>query len=349
MNAEAPLIEIIIPNWNGIHLLVHCLDSLRLQSFKDFCVTVVDNGSRDDSVARLECDYPEVKVIRFEENKGFSVAVNEGIRNACAPWILLLNNDMEVAPDCLQAAWEHINRFPSYDYFAFCMVNFNNRELLDGAGDGFLRGGAGYRIGTMEKNGPPYNKDREVFGACAGAALYKKDFFDKVGLFDEDFFAYLEDVDINLRARHQGLRCHYISSAIVYHVGSATSGSRINALTVRLSTRNSFCVLVKNYPLILLFRFFPVMCIYQFFWFLFVIKKGKFFSYLLGVMQSIFILPQMVRKRQRMARMPDTVSASEFSKSLTAAEAEAVSSIMARRAASGKGNNLLLMYRRLFL
>jgi GT2 family glycosyltransferase len=348
MNAEAPVIEIIIPNWNGIHLLVDCLDSLRRQSCRDFSVTVIDNGSRDDSVNRLEREYPEVKVIRFAENKGFSAAVNEGIRNGSSPWILLLNNDMEVDPDCLQVLKEQVQLHSSYDSFALRMVNFHAREFLDGAGDGFLRGGAGYRIGTMEKYGPPYNRDREVFGACAGAALYRKEFFVKVGLFDEDFFAYLEDVDINLRAKALGLRCYYLSSAVVYHIGSATSGSKINALTVRLSTRNALCVLMKNYPLSLFFRFFPVICIYQFFWFLFVIKKRKLLPYLQGVIQAASRLPKMVKKR-RMMKQASYLPAEDFRKILSTAESEVICSIMARRMAAGKGNTLLAMYCRLFL
>ncbi len=348
MNHKAPLIEIVIPNWNGYHLLVPCLDSLRHQSCRDFSVVVIDNGSQDGSIDGLAREYPEVKVIRFAKNKGFSAAANAGIRNAVSPWILLLNNDMEIDPDCLQVLKEQIQRGSSYDFFALRMVNFHSRELLDGAGDGFFRGGAGYRIGTMEKYGPPYDMAREVFGACAGAALYKKEFFDTVGLFDEDFFAYLEDVDINLRARHQGLRCYYLPSAIVYHLGSATSGSKINNLTVRLSTRNTFFVLIKNYPIRLFFLFFPAICVYHFFWLVLVIKKGKFSSYLLGLVQAVSSLPRMIKKRKGIVAA-GALPAAEFGKILSLAEAEAIASIMARRSTAGKRNGLLALYRKLFI
>ncbi len=348
MKDNNPLIEIIIPNWNGIHFLVHCLDSLRRQTCQDFSVTVVDNGSEDNSVKRLEQDYSEVNVIQFGKNKGFSVAVNAGIKSASSRWILLLNNDIEVDDKCLQILKETILQDFPYDYFALRMVNYHNREFLDGAGDGFLRGGAGYRLGTGEKYGPPYNIDKEVFGACAGAALYKKEFFDTVGLFDEDFFAYLEDVDINLRARYLGCRCCYLANAVVYHIGSASLGSKINPMTVRLSTRNTLCLLVKNYPLSLFVCYFPVICVYQVFWLFYVIKKRCFIPYLQGLAQAIRIIPKMIGKRRSLAQM-QTITKPEFARLLHAAETEVIISIMAQRKTAGKGNALFSMYCKLFL
>jgi len=348
MNTDHPLIEIIIPNWNGIHLLVHCLDSLRSQSCKDFTITVVDNGSQDGSVDKLRRDYSEVKIIRFDRNKGFSAAVNEGIKGSSSPWVLLLNNDIEVDAHCLQVLKETIFQENRYEYFALRMVNYHARELLDGAGDGYLRGGSGYRLGTMEKFGPPYNIDREVFGACAGAALYKREFFNKVGMFDEDFFAYLEDVDINLRANRLGLRCCYLSTAVVYHIGSASLGSKINAMTVRLSTRNTFCLLAKNYPLSLFIQYFPLICIYQVFWLFYVTKKKNLLPYLQGLVQAGRIIPKMLKKRNEIVKL-DTLSSKKFAEKLHAAEVDVLTSIIAKRKAAGKGNALFTVYCKLFL
>ncbi len=348
MNAETPLIEIVIPNWNGFHLLAHCLDSLRRQTCKDFSVTVVDNGSQDDSAEKIIKGYPEVKIIRFPHNKGFSAAVNSGIKKSSSEWILLLNNDIEVDPNCLHVLKQTILQENSYDYFALRMLSFHDRELLDGAGDGYLRGGAGFRLGSMQKYGPPYDRDKEVFGACAGAALYKKGFFDKVGFFDEDFFAYLEDVDINLRALRAGLRCLYLASAIVYHMGSASLGSKINATTVRLSTRNTLFLLVKNYPLSLFIRYFPIICIYQVFWFIYALKKKYFFSYVLGLFQAGRSMPAMLRKRRSMAKF-QKLSSGKLAEKLHTAEAEVITSIMAQRRAARKGTALFYLYRKLFL
>jgi len=249
MQAVEPLIEIVIPNWNGSKMLQHCLRSLSEQTFKQFTVTVVDNGSTDDTEEMLRRDYPAVKLIKFSYNTGFSVAVNAGIEKTQAELILLLNNDMEVTAHCLEELRLAALKYKEYDFFALKMLSFKERDILDGAGDAVLRGGVGYRLGTQEVDGPQYAKDREVFGACAGAALYRRSFFEKTGFFDADFFAYLEDVDLNIRARRLGLQCMYLSEAVVYHIGSATSGSKINPLTIRLSTRNNLYVLIKNYPM----------------------------------------------------------------------------------------------------
>jgi len=347
MPRNEPSIEILIPNWNGRHLLKNCLDSLQSQTVDDFAVTVIDNGSTDGSVEFIAGSYPEVRCIALPDNRGFSAAVNAGITQSAAPWILLLNNDMEVQADCLAALHQAIDRDRDYDFFALKMMNFHHRSYIDGAGDGFLRGGAGYRLGTMEIDGPPYDREREVFGACAGAALYRRDLFDRAGLFDSDFFAYLEDVDLNLRARRLGCRCRFLAGARVYHIGSATSGSKFNPLTIRLSTRNSINVLVKNYPPALLLRYLPVIAIYQLAWFCFCVKKRLLRPYLQGIVGACRGFSTMQAKRS--APVGAQISVAEFDAILRRGERDAVESIMARRRAEGKGNGLLRLYCRLFL
>jgi GT2 family glycosyltransferase len=347
MAHDEPIIEIVIPNWNGEKFLKDCLSSLARQSFQGFTVTVVDNGSTDGSIALLQCDFPNVKIIRFPENRGFSEAVNAGIGEASAPWILLLNNDMEVDAHCLAALRDGIEKYCDYDFFALKMRSFHYRSLLDGAGDGILRGGVGYRLGTMEPDGPRYGVDRDVFGACAGAALYRRDFFARVGMFDNDFFAYLEDVDLNMRARRIGCRCRFLASAIVYHIGSATSGSKINPLTIRLSTRNNINVLVKNYPLELFIRYLPVIGVYQMAWFAFVLKKGMFLPYLQGLWQAVRQFTEMAVKRRINDRK--NIPVAEFDLLLRKAERDVIDSIMSRRSTAGKGNFLLQIYEKIFL
>ncbi len=349
MLGRDPLIEIIIPNWNGKGMLEHCLSSLRQQTYANFRVIVVDNGSSDGSIEFVEAFYPEVRLIRFDYNTGFSVAVNSGIQTSVAPWLLLLNNDMEVAKDCLDKLRSAIEQYPRFHLFALKMMNFHQRQIVDGAGDAVLRGGVGYRIGTMEEDSEKYQKDRETFGACAGAALYSKSFFTKVGLFDADFFAYLEDVDLNMRARRQGLSCMFVAGAIVYHIGSASSGSKINPLTIRLSTRNNIFVLVKNYTLQLFLRFLPAIIFYQLAWLLFCIKKGMLSPYLIGLYQGLQMLPHCHRKGRALQQSVGLIHPDNFAAMVIQAEKEAVVSIMARRTAAGKNNFLLSCYCKLFI
>jgi len=342
-----PSIEIIIPNWNGAKMLSHCLESLERQTFLKFSVTVVDNGSVDNSLELLEKKFPEVKIVSFETNRGFSVAVNAGIESTKSEWILLLNNDMEVASDCLEQLVSGILGNSGYDFFSLKMMNFAERELIDGAGDAMLRGGVGYRLGTLEKDGPRFQADRECFGACGGAALYKRENFEKVGLFDADFFAYLEDVDLNLRMRRGGLKALYLSKAIVFHIGSATSGSKINELTVRLSTRNNINLIVKNYSFYLFLRFLPALFVYQSMWFVFCCKHRMFRPYFTGFYQGVMMISQFSRKREGIKKCT-VVGDRELAALIINSEKDAVESIMSRRSAAGKGNFILQLYCKLF-
>ena len=342
-----PFVDIVIPTWNGWSLLEHCLRTIVGQSFKQYTITVVDNGSADGTVASLRSLYPEVRIVAFPENKGFSVAVNDGIKAGSHSLVFLLNNDTELAPDCLQCL---VDASKQYDdqFFAPKMLNFHDHRMLDGAGDGYLRGGAGYRLGTMETDSNVYNQSGPVFGACGGAVLYRRSLFDRIGFFDEDFFAYLEDVDLNLRINRAGLQGYYVPAARVYHVGSATTGSKINSVTIRLSTRNSLYVLIKNYQLSLFVRFLPVICIYQFCWLLFSIKKHQFLPYCRGMCQGLAKFRQM-RKKHHELRGHDQLTVPEFASCLKRAEKDAVVSIMRRRSEQGKGNGLLRFYGFLFL
>lgn len=347
MMCARPLIEVVIPHWNGREMLMHCLESLRSQSYQDFNVTVVDNGSEDDSLLYLKREYPFVKLIAFKENTGFSVAVNSGISSSSASWILLLNNDMEVEPTCLENLVFAVRRYEKVDFFALKMMNYHQRQRLDGAGDAVLRGGVGYRIGTMEEDQEIFKHDRAVFGACGGAALYSREFFCQVGLFDPDFFAYLEDVDLNFRARRLGLQCMYIASAVVYHIGSASTGSKINRVTIKLSTRNNIYIIAKNYSWSLLLRFLLPLLIYQVMWSCFCLKKGMFLPYLQGVWEALLRLPRFLRRR-RMSNN-QAISIKKIADIICQSEKEAIDSIMRRRLEQGKSNLLLNWYRLLFL
>ena len=349
MSVNEPLIDIIIPNWNGESMLADCLRSLSSQTFSGFRIIVIDNGSEDGSVALVEREFPQVKVLRFTENTGFSIAVNRGISESSAPWLLLLNNDMEVASDCLENLRYAVDTYQDYHFFALKMLSFHQRDLIDGAGDAVLRGGVGYRLGTMERDSEYYSADRDTFGVCAGAGLYKRELFEKVGVFDPDFFAYLEDVDLNMRARRFGLKCRYLASAVVYHIGSATSGSKINSLTIRLSTRNNFYVILKNYSLLMFLRFLPSIIVYQLMWAVFSLKKGMTGPYLQGIMLGVKTSLKFVKKRQVILHNRSNIPENEFVKLINAAERDAVNSIMARREAGGKGNFLLLCYSKFFL
>ena len=343
------MIDVIIPNWNGRKFLKTCFESLQNQTDQSFRVILVDNGSIDNSVSYVQEHFGDLDLICIElpENLGFSAAVNRGIEAAVSDWILLLNNDVEVASDCMKKLHKTCNSPGDYDFFALKMIDYEKRSYLDGAGDAVMRGGVGYRLGTMEQDSSHYQIRREVFGACGGAALYRRSLFAEIGHFDEDFFAYLEDVDFNLRAVKAGKRCCFLPDARIFHIGSGSSGSKINDLTVTLTTRNNIFVVVKNYDSLLFIRFFLPFLVYQLFWFVFVIKKRQTRSYLIGIIKSFCKLPDMYRKRRDKERGAH-LSRYEFGNRIISSERQAVESIMNRRTQLGKSNALLALYLKLF-
>jgi GT2 family glycosyltransferase len=291
-------ISIVIPNWNGRSYLETCLNSLNNQDFSKHEVIVVDNGSTDGSVEFIRRRFPKAKIVTFEENKGFSRAVNEGIRRAKGKYILLLNNDVEADPRLLRYLHEAITNAGDAKFLACRMMDYRSRELIDGIGDGFPRKGKAFRIGHGVTYGPSFHRRRRVFGACAGAAFYERTLFEKVGFFDEDFFAYHEDADWNFRANLMGYRCQYVPQAVVYHMGSRTTGGLINEFTVFYNIRNMINVMVKNMPAGLLFKFLPrILGGLAESFFRYCVVEGYWRAYFNGLFEAVKLAPKMLRKR----------------------------------------------------
>jgi hypothetical protein len=347
MNPRHPLISIIIPNWNGRRFLEICLPSLRRQTFGNFSVIVVDNGSQDGSVEWMREAFPEMDVLELPENRGFGGGVNAGILRSKSPLIFLLNNDTELAPECLDQLVDAAAIWPEADSFAPKMLDFFDRSRLDGTGDGIFRGGAGYRIGTGEPDELRFNIPMPVFGACAGAALYRRRFFERAGLFDADFFAYLEDVDLNLHACRMGLICRYVPSARVFHMGSMTSGSRLNPFVVRLTSRNLVQVVVKNYPVPILAAQFPVIFLYQAYWMGLCVFRRLGGAYVRGIADAWRQLPLLMHKRrERMAAHPVD---HRFWHAVRLSEHDVMVSIIRKRKQAGRSTRIIEWYLRWFL
>ena len=242
-------IAVVIPNYNGIQYLEKCLGALRAQTFRDFQIILVDNGSEDGSAAFVRERYPETELIELPENFGFCRAVNEGIRHAEAEYVILLNNDTEVFPDFVEKLWQGIRRRPEAFSGGAMMIQAQNHEKLDTAGDCYSALGWAFSRGKG-KNPQKFEKPCRVFAVCAGAAIYRTSLLRETGLFAEEHFAYLEDLDIGYRARISGYENWYLPEAKVYHVGSGTSGSRYNLFKVRYSSRNNVYLIYKNMPLL---------------------------------------------------------------------------------------------------
>lgn len=245
-NTHGTSVTVVIPNYNGLKFMEPCMAALEKQTCKDFEILVVDNGSSDGSVEWLKShQYP---TIFLEENTGFSGAVNVGIKASKTPFVLLLNNDTEVEPDFIGEMIKAIRRSDKIFAVSSKMVQMYHKELMDDAGDMYSVLGWAYQRG-VGRSSKGYNREREVFSACAGAAIYRREVFEQIGYFDEMHFAYLEDIDVCYRAKIFGWHNRYCPTAVVYHVGSGTSGSKYNAFKVRLAARNNVYLNYKNMPL----------------------------------------------------------------------------------------------------
>ncbi len=243
-----PKVSIIIVNWNGIRYLKECFDSVFSQTYPNYEVVFVDNGSIDGSVEFVRENFPTVKIIENGTNLGFAKGTNIGISMAQGDYIATLNNDTKVEPMWLNELVKVAETKEDIGACASKMLFFYEREIIDNTGILISFDGSGINRGFKEMDKGQYDKNSEVFGACAGAALYKKKMLDEIGLFDEDFFAYYEDLDLAWRAQLAGWRCVYVHSAMVYHIHSAT-GISYSLFKLFYLQRNRFFIIIKNLPI----------------------------------------------------------------------------------------------------
>ena len=244
------LFSIVIPNWNGQKFLDKCLRSLQKQTLKDFEIIVVDNSSSDDSVPFIKKNYPGARILELPKNLGFAAAANRGIKEAGGDLIALLNNDTEADKNWLEQIKQAADENPEAGFFASKMLDFKNHSIIDSCGVGITWAGRSFNIGLGEKDSAKYEKNAYVFGACGGAAIYRKELLNQIGLFDEDYFMYMEDVDLSFRAQIAGFKCLYVADAKVYHLGSGSSGGALSPFAFRLYTRNRWLFIFKNFPCI---------------------------------------------------------------------------------------------------
>ncbi|MCI8570962.1 MAG: glycosyltransferase family 2 protein [Lachnospiraceae bacterium] len=276
---------VVIPNYNGIKYIDGCLRSLYKGSVHPEII-LVDNGSTDGSLSLVKEKYPLVKVIEFAENTGFSKAVNAGIRMARTEYVLLLNNDTVSGQEMTACLEKAMDDDPGIFSAGAKMISLHDRNKLDGAGDFYCALGWAYARGK-DKPVDSYDKEGRIFSACAGAAIYRRGLFDKIGYFDENHFAYLEDIDIGYRANIYGYPNKYAPEAEVFHAGSAVSGSRHNEFKVKLSARNSIYLIYKNMPFLQIIINFPLLLAGYLIKFLFFSLKGMGGAYGKGLLEGI--------------------------------------------------------------
>ena len=297
-------VSVVIPNFNGIAFLDSVLASLEGQTLSNFEVILVDNGSTDGSCSFVTANYPWVHLIELSENFGFCGAVNAGIRAAKAPYVLLLNNDTEVKEDFVEEMLAAIRRHKNAFSCGARMVQYHDRDRLDDVGNYYCALGWSFARGRG-KDIHAYETEDKIFSACAGAAIYRKKIIEKIGYFDEEHFAYLEDTDIGYRARIYGYENWYAPKAIVYHVGSGTSGSRYNQFKTRYSSRNNIYLIYKNMPLLQIILNLPFLAVGFLIKFLFFAVKGMGKEYAAGIKNGFYISMKNKKVPFRIKHLPN--------------------------------------------
>lgn len=297
-------VSVVIPNFNGIAFLDSVLASLEGQTLNNFEVILVDNGSTDGSCSFVTANYPWVHLIELSENFGFCGAVNAGIRAAKAPYVLLLNNDTEVKEDFVEEMLAAIRRHKNAFSCGARMVQYHDRDKLDDVGNYYCALGWSFARGRG-KDIHAYETEDRIFSACAGAAIYRKKILEKIGYFDEEHFAYLEDTDIGYRARIYGYENWYAPKAIVYHVGSGTSGSRYNQFKTRYSSRNNIYLIYKNMPFLQIILNLPFLVAGFLVKFLFFAVKGMGKEYAAGIKNGFSISMKNKKVPFRMKHLPN--------------------------------------------
>jgi hypothetical protein len=277
-------VRVIIPNYNGLDFLTECIKSLKKQTCDCFDILVVDNGSDDGSRQWLKKN--KIPSLFLTRNRGFAGGVNAGIRISNTKYIILLNNDTIVFEDFVENLLKRIETSDRIFAVNPMMIQAHRRELIDDAGDGYSIMGWAYQRGTGEKT-DCYEKAEFIFSACAGASIYRTDLVKKFGLFDEMHFAYLEDIDLSYRARLAGCIIIYEPKAKVYHLGSATSGSKYNPFKVRLTARNNIYLNYKNQSDLQLFINALPLILGIVLKGVFFLKKGFLKDYIAGIIEGV--------------------------------------------------------------
>jgi GT2 family glycosyltransferase len=276
-------ISAVVPVYNGRELLEKLLQSVARQTAAPLEVIVVDNGSRDGA-PDLARNYG-ARVVSMGRNAGFAAAVNHGIREARGEAVALLNSDVELEPEWLDALWEGMER-TGVDFGAGKIFSVGDDNILDGTFDLISRGGCAWRAGSGKRDVPVFHAEQEIRFCPATAAIYRSSVFRRIGYFEERFESYLEDVDLGLRSAAANLKGGYFPQAVCRHRGSATFG-QWNPRVVRLIARNQVLLVARHYPPDLLRKWLRPVIAGHFLWGLVAARHGCGIAYLRGKLEGL--------------------------------------------------------------
>ncbi len=298
-----PRVTLTVLTYNGRELLDMTLSSVvdQRDGDREVAVLVVDNGSDDGTVAHVRERWPQVTVLELAENIGVAAALNRGIDAVATPFVGLLNNDVELAPGWLEPLLATLGSHPGAASATGKLMRYHDRTRIDAAGDVLLRSAAAINRGADELDHGQYDVAEAVFGACAGAALYRRSAFDEVGRFDETYFAYHEDIDWAMRAQLGGFEARYEPAALGYHMGGATTRRR-GDFYGHLQRRNHLLLIAKTFPAQMLVRHGWRIAVTQALWLAASARDRMLGKHLRSWREAASMLPATLRRRRVVQR-----------------------------------------------
>ena len=289
-------IAVVIVNWNAGKYLAECLQSLLRQTLIPDRVVIVDNASTDDSLKNLEETYKEWEFIKLETNSGFAAGNNLAVRNLeDCDWVAFLNPDAMPHPEWLAELQAASDRFPEGALFGSHMTGYKN-DIMDGTGDVYHVSGSAWRRDHGMKQATLNREMGEIFSACAAAALVRRDVFLDLEGFDESYFCYNEDVDLGFRLRLKGYKCFYVPSAVVEHVGSAST-DRYSDFAVYHGQRNLVWCYFKNMPDLWFWIYLPQHLLFNLVALVWFSLKGKTGAVFKAKWDALIGIPRLLSKR----------------------------------------------------
>lgn len=289
-------ISIVLVVWQNQQYLRLCLDALVAQTVAPKEVIVVHNGDKFDASYFETYDFT-FKFLEFEENVGFAKANNAGVALCDTKWVALLNVDAFADVGWLEQLHKSTQNYPNFSTFASKQIQYNNPELLDGIGDAYHISGLVWREAFGQVVANNHTEQKEIFSGCAAAILYNKTVFESIGGFDEDYFAYSEDVDLGFRLQLQGHKCMYVPEAVVHHVGSASTGGQHSNFAIYHGHRNLVWTFFKNMPLLLFLICLPAHVALNVVSLIYFSLKGRAGVIFKSKRDALLGLPDIVKKR----------------------------------------------------
>jgi hypothetical protein len=307
-------------------------------------IVVIENEARADSMLPDPLP-PNTSRIELAHNEGTTGSINRAVAATSSKYILLLNNDIELQPDYLEILVRTLDADASLGFVAGKLLRATQRTHLDGAGDAMLIAGGAYRLGSMDEDRGQFDRPMPILTGCGAAVLYRRDVFESCGGLDADFFAYLDDIDLGLRAQWLGYGGLYVPSAVAYHIGSATLGATIHPRILEYVTRNQFLLLMKDYPAAAKRQYFVRIFLFQLLWLGFVVRNRGLAAYLRGA-RGALSKRSLMRKRHAELMARRRISDTDFDTLLRASEKQVYEWHTSRP--TQMRSNLLNTYFRLF-